>query len=264
MRGIVLAGGVGTRLFPLTKQTNKHVLPVGRYPMIYHPLHTLKEGGINDIMIISGKEHMGSLISHLGSGSGFGMRFTYRIQDNADGIAGALKLCEDFIRTYNSTHFVAILGDNIFEEKIEFGGFDFSEDFVYSSRKQDVPKIPACKLFLKKVRDPNRFGVVKLQDQYGNRVVKIIEKPKTFVSNLAVTGCYVYDYNIWGVLDSIKLSERNEFEITDVNNWYVENGVVLYKYLNGAWTDAGTHESLLKANQQCKALLFKDFEEDNV
>jgi glucose-1-phosphate thymidylyltransferase len=260
MRGVLLAGGSGTRLLPLTAKINKHCLPVGRYPMIYHPLHSLKEGGVNDIMIISGSEHMGNLISILGSGSNFGMRFTYRIQDSPDGIAGALKLCEDFIRSYNSRYFVTILGDNIYEDKLDFGGVEVGEDFIYSSKENISKKpIPTCKLFLKKVHDPNRFGVVKLKDEYGNKVVKIIEKPKKYISNLAVTGCYVYDENVWNILNNIKLSDRNEFEITDVNNWYVENGIVVYKFLKKNWTDAGTHESLSKANRQCKYVKYHDF-----
>jgi len=260
MKGVVLAGGTGSRLMPLTKVISKHILPVGRYPMIYHPLYSLKNGGVSEVIIISGKEHMGTLISQLGSGSNFGMNFTYRIQDTANGIAGALKLCEDFVKNDKSSHFAAILGDNIYEDKLDFGGFDIGDDFVYSSKeKMNENKIPICKLFLKKVHDPNRFGVVKLKNEYGNKVVKIIEKPKTYVSNLAVTGCYIYDSNVWNILDSLKISERDEFEITDVNNWYVENGIVLYKYLKGDWVDAGTHESIIKATQQCKDLIYPGF-----
>jgi len=259
MKGIVLAGGTGSRLYPLTKIFNKHCLPVGKYPMIYHPLHTLKTGGITDVIIISGKEHMGTLINQLGSGSNFGMDFTYKIQDTANGIAGALKLCEDFIKSDSSDNFVTILGDNIYEDELVFDGIEMSENFVYSSKEKSNKKIPACKLFLKKVKDPNRFGVVKLKDEYGNKIVKIIEKPKTFISNLAVTGCYVYDSNVWTILDKLKVSDRNELEITDVNNWYVENGIVLYKYLKNNWTDAGTHKSLVKANVQCKEIIYHDF-----
>lgn len=260
MRGILLAGGKGTRLGSLTKAINKHCLPVGRYPMLYHPLHTLKNGGISDVMVISGKEHMGSVVNMLGSGKDFGMSFTYRIQDSANGIAGALKLCEDFIRSGKSNYFVTILGDNIYEDTLDFEGLNIGSEFVYSSKeRKDELGIPACKLFIKKVVDPNRFGVVKLKETYGNKVIQIIEKPKTFVSNLAVTGCYVYDNNVWDILDTIKLSDRNEFEITDVNNWYVENGIVLYKYLKKRWTDAGTFDSIIKANNQCKNLIYKDF-----
>jgi len=260
MRGVVLAGGLGSRLGHLTSQINKHCLPVGKYPMIYHPLHTLKNGGVNDVMIISGKEHMGTLISQLGSGSTFGMSFTYKIQDNADGIAGALRLCEDFLRSDQSNCFVTILGDNIYDDRLNFKGTNISNEFVYSSKERVNRKnIPVCKLFLKKVHDPNRFGVIKLKDDYGNKVVKIVEKPKYFVSNLAVTGCYVYDHNVWSILNNLKVSERNEFEITDVNNWYVENGIVLYKYLENNWTDAGTHKSLIKANLQCKFTTYHDF-----
>jgi len=260
MRGIILAGGSGSRLGYLTKVQNKHLLPVGKYPMIYHPLHTLKNGGITDVMIISGKEHMGMLVAQLGSGSELGMQFSYRIQDNTDGIAGALKLCEDFIRNDNSKYFATILGDNIYEENLDFGQIDIGNKFVYSSKyKSDDSEIPACKLFLKKVHNPNRFGVIRLKDEYGNKVIEIVEKPKKVISNLAVTGCYVYDSNVWGILGNLKMSERNEFEITDVNNWYVENGIVLYEHLKKDWTDAGTHDSLIKANRQCKYLTYDDF-----
>jgi len=259
MKGVVLAGGTGSRLLPLTKVLNKHCLPVGKYPMIYHPLHTLKKGGVSDVMIITGKEHMGTLVNQLGSGCDFGMNFTYRIQDNADGIAGALKLCEDFVRSGPSSCFVTILGDNIYEDELDFQGTNIGDDFVYSSKERKGRKIPSCKLFLKKVHDPNRFGVVKLKSEYGNKVVKIVEKPSSFISNLIVTGCYVYDSNVWNILDNLKVSERNEFEITDVNNWYVENGIVLYKYLKKNWTDAGTHESIIKANQLCKNIKYCDF-----
>lgn len=260
MRGIVLAGGTGSRLRPLTNTLNKHILPVGRYPMIYHPLHTLKNGGITDVMIISGKEHMGTLINQLGSGSNLGMRFTYRIQDHADGVAGALKLCEDFVRSDKFDYFTAILADNIYEDDLDFKGINVGDNFVYSSMDNlNNKKIPACKLFLKRVHDPNRFGVVKLKDEYGNKVVKIIEKPKGFISDLAVTGCYVYDSHVWSVLNNLKLSDRSEFEITDVNNWYVENGIVVYKYLKKNWTDAGTYESINKANLICKDTTYEDF-----
>lgn len=258
MRGIVLAGGTGTRLRPLTKILNKHILPVGRYPMIYHPLHALKTGGIFDVMIISGKEHMGTLISQLGSGADFGMNFTFKIQDKPDGIAGALKLCEDFIRTDKDTSFVVILGDNIFLENLDFGSLNVSSKFIIKT-KTPINTIPTCKLFLKKVKDPNRFGVVKFINNNGDKVIKIIEKPKVFVSNYAVAGCYVYDFHIWNVLNNIKLSFRNEYEITDVNNWYVENGAVYYKFLKSEWFDAGTIDSLVVATNLCKDITYKDF-----
>ncbi len=242
MKGIVLAGGTGSRLHPLTNVLNKHILPVGRYPMIYYPLHTLKLGGITDVMIVSGKEHLGTLVSQLGSGSELGMSFTYKIQDKADGVAGALKLCEDFVRTNNSKfgEFVVLLGDNIFLEKLDFNFCKL------------LPRnVPNAKFFITEVIDPHRFGVVK----FDKDIECIVEKPKSFVSNFVVTGAYMYDQNIWTKVAELEKSNRGEFEITDVNNWYIQNGKVCYDYLVAEWTDAGTPESLLKANMLCKGVI---------
>jgi len=226
MKGIILAGGTGSRLFPLSKVTNKHLLPVGKYPMIYHPISKLKEAGIYDIFIVTGKEHAGSIVNLLGSGYDMGLNFTYRIQDQPGGIAQALGLAEGFV---GKDKCVVILGDNIFEDNME--------PFVRRFEKQRV----GAKILIKQVEDPERYGVAELQ---GDKIVSIEEKPKQPKSNYCVTGIYMYDSSVFDVVKSLKPSNRNELEITDVNNEYIRRGCMTSDVLNGWWTDAGTFESL--------------------
>lgn len=231
MKGVILAGGTGSRLFPLTKVTNKHLLPVGKYPMIYYPIYRLIEAGINEILIVTGKEHMGSVVNLLGSGYEFGVEFTYKIQDQPGGIAQALGLAEHFV---NGDKCVVILGDNIFEDNIN--------SFVSSFKKQEK----GAKVLLKEVSDPERFGVAELK---GDKIISIEEKPKNPKSNYCVTGIYMYDSRVFDIIKTLKPSGRGELEITDVNNAYIKDGTLTYDILKGAWTDAGTFESLKRANE---------------
>lgn len=231
MRGIILAGGTGSRLFPLTKVTNKHLLPVGRKPMILHPIEKLVEAGVKEILVVTGVEHMGDVVTLLGSGKDFGAHFTYRVQDQAGGIAQALGLAEQFCHGEKS---VVILGDNMF--------FDSLSPFVNAFAEQ--PR--GAKILLKEVKDPQRFGVAELS---GSKIVGIEEKPKKPKTNLAVTGIYFYDGNVFEIIRTLKPSGRGELEITDVNNAYVREGTMTHDSLKGEWTDAGTFESLQYANQ---------------
>ena len=230
LRGIVLAGGTGSRLFPLTKVTNKHLLPVGREPMIFHPLKKLIEAGVKEILIVTGTDHMGDVVGLLGSGKEFGCELTYRVQDEAGGIAQALGLARRFGR---GGRLVGILGDNIFEGSL----LPFAEAF----RRQPT----GAKILVQSVPDPGRYGVAVTE---GNRVVKIIEKPKDPPSNLAVTGMYFYDETVFEIISTLRPSGRGELEITDVNNAYIARGDLTYDVLGGWWTDAGTFESLRTAN----------------
>lgn len=231
MKGIVLAGGTGSRLFPLSKVTNKHLLPVGKYPMIYHPIAKLKECGIEDIFIVTGKEHAGAIVNLLGSGYEMGLRFTYRIQDQAGGIAQALGLAEGFV---GNDKCVVILGDNIFEDSI----VNFVENFEMQKE--------GAKILLKEVKDPERFGVAELDR---DKIVSIEEKPKFPKSNYIVTGIYMYDNSVFDIIKTLKPSRRGELEITDVNNEYIHKGTLTSNILKGWWTDAGTFESLALANE---------------
>lgn len=237
MKGIILAGGTGSRLYPLTKVTNKHLLPVGKYPMIYWPLYRFVEAGIKDIMIVTGKEHMGSMVGLLGSGSEFGASLTYRVQDNAGGIAEALGLCEDFIMPMNlGEKFAVILGDNIFPESLV--------PVINNARMY----VNGANIVLKKVDDPKRFGVAEINQ---GKVVNIEEKPVNPKSNYAVTGLYFYNYRVWDYIKLCKPSGRKELEITDVNNGFLNDGNLSYEVCVGEWTDAGTPESMLRANMLC-------------
>ncbi len=231
MRGIILAGGTGSRLFPLTKVTNKHLLPVGRKPMILHPIEKLVEAGVKEILVVTGVEHMGDVVTLLGSGKDFGAHFTYRVQDQAGGIAQALGLAEQFCHGGKS---VVILGDNMF--------FDSLSPFVNAFSEQ----ARGAKILLKEVKDPQRFGVAELN---GSKIVGIEEKPKKPKTHLAVTGIYFYDGNVFEIIRTLKPSGRGELEITDVNNAYVREGTMTHDTLKGEWTDAGTFESLQYANQ---------------
>ena len=229
MKGVILAGGTGSRLFPLTKVTNKHLLPVYDQPMIYYPLKLLLEAGITEILIVSGFEHAGDFLRLLGSGKEFGARFTYEIQDEAGGIAQALGLAEDFV---DDSKFVTVLGDNVFEDPIG--------DDVAAFEDSDAEAM----VFLKQVPDPHRFGVAHLD---GDRVERIVEKPTSPESDWAVTGLYFYSPNVFDVVRTLKPSGRGELEITDVNNWYINRGTMVARKLEGFWSDAGTFESLFRA-----------------
>ena len=235
MKGIILAGGSGTRLFPLTKVTNKHLLPIGKVPMIFHPIGKLLGAGITEILIVTGVEHMGHVVSLLGSGKDFNCEFTYRVQDEAGGIAQALGLAKQFA---NGHRMVVILGDNIFEDPLT----EYVKNFA-------VQKAGA-RIILKEVPDPERFGVAELR---GDRVIGIEEKPAQPKSNLAVTGVYMYDSQVFEIIRTLKPSGRGELEITDVNNAYVEKGELAFDIFKGWWTDAGTFESWHLANELVRA-----------
>jgi glucose-1-phosphate thymidylyltransferase len=226
MKGVILAGGTGSRMYPLTKVTNKHLLPVYDKPMIYYPLQTLVNAGINEIMIVSGRGHAGHFLELLGSGMEFGVQLTYEIQEKAGGIAEALGLAESWV---DDDPVAVILGDNIFEDSI-------SSD-VTSFRK-------GAKIFLKEVPDAHRFGVAEIN---GDHVVSIEEKPEKPKSRYAVTGLYLYDSDVFSVIRTLKPSRRGELEITDVNNAYIKRGEMQFSLLKGFWSDAGTFDSLLRA-----------------
>jgi glucose-1-phosphate thymidylyltransferase len=228
MKGIILAGGTGSRLYPLTKVTNKHLLPVYDKPMIYYPLQTLIDAGIKDIMVVSGRGHAGHFLELLGSGSAFGTRFTYEIQDEAGGIAQALSLARDFADEDDVT---VILGDNIFQDNFREAVQTFKS---------------GAKIFLKSVPDAARFGVAEL-DQKTGKVVGLEEKPKNPKSDYAVTGLYIYDKTVFNIIDTLKPSARGELEITEVNDVYIKQGKMDYTFLEGYWSDAGTFDSLIRA-----------------
>lgn len=228
MKGIVLAGGRATRLRPLTKITSKQLLPVYNKPMIYYPIETLIHGGIKDILIIIAPDYAGHFLNLLGSGKEMGVKFSYEIQDEPKGLADAFRVGENFIGDDNVT---MILGDNIFD-------FDFSESIKSFSK--------GARIFAKEVPDPNRFGVVEFDEN--KKAISIEEKPKEPKSNYAVTGIYIYDNDVVNIAKQIKPSERGEIEITDVNNEYLKRGDLSVDIIEGIWEDAGTFDSLLRAN----------------
>lgn len=238
MKGIILAGGTGSRLFPLTKVTNKHLLPVGKYPMIFHSILKLKQAEIQDILIVTGKEHMGDVVNLLGSGREMGVSFTYKVQDEAGGIAQALDLAEQFV---GDDQMVVILGDNVFEDDIS----QYVKNFIDQKH--------GAKILIQEVPDPTRFGVPELLD---GRIVSIEEKPSDPKSNYAVTGIYMFDSNVFNIVKTLKPSARGELEITDVNNAYIIREELSYDILQGWWTDAGTHSSLAKANELAQSIVF--------
>jgi glucose-1-phosphate thymidylyltransferase len=235
MKGILLAGGTGSRLYPLTKVTNKHLLPVGREPMIFYPLRRLLEAGIREIMVVTGTEHMGDVIGLLGSGKELGAELTYRVQDEAGGIAQALHLCHAFVP--RGERMAVILGDNIFTAPIS--------DSV--ARFEAQPG--GARLVLARVPNPARFGVVAFGPEPERRLVRIEEKPATPPSSYAVTGLYFYDHRVFDIISTLSPSARGELEITDVNNTYLSWGELDYDLWDAEWTDAGTFASLQRANQ---------------
>jgi glucose-1-phosphate thymidylyltransferase len=231
MKGVVLAGGLGTRLYPLTKVTNKHLLPVYNQPMIYYPIQTLVNAGIQDILIVTGGNSAGDFLRLLGNGKDFGLKhLNYTYQEGEGGIADALKLAEHFA---DGDLICVILGDNIIEGNI----IKAKKDFENQGK--------GAKILLKKVPDPQRFGVPELE---GSRIVRIEEKPKNPKSDYAVTGIYFYDSRVFEIIKTLKPSDRGELEITDVNNDYIERGEMTWAELEGWWTDAGTFDSLLRAS----------------
>lgn len=233
MKGIILAGGTGIRLFPLTKVTNKHLLPVGKEPMIYNPIRQLLSAGINDILIITSREQMGAVVQLLGSGREFGCLFTFIVQDSAEGIADALSLADHFV---GDSRMVVILGDNILKSSIR--------NHVEEYRNQRE----GARILLKKVGDPERYGVAALDEQT-NMILCIEEKPSVPMSCYAVIGVYMYDYKVFDIIKGITPSDRGELEITSVNNVYIQRSLMQYDVYCGEWTDAGTFESLHYANK---------------
>jgi glucose-1-phosphate thymidylyltransferase len=232
MKGVILAGGLGTRLHPLTKVTNKHLLPVYDKPMIYYPIQTLINAGIDDILVVTGGNNAGDFLKLLGNGKEFGLKhINYTYQEGEGGIAEALRLAEFFA---SGEKICVVLGDNIIEKNIRRA--------VKNFQKQER----GAKILLKEVPDPERFGVPELRE---DRIVRIEEKPTEPKSQYAVVGIYFYDNDVFNIIKTLKPSRRGELEITDVNNGYIEKGLMTWDILEGWWTDAGTFESLLRANQ---------------
>jgi glucose-1-phosphate thymidylyltransferase len=230
MKGIILAGGHGSRLYPLTKIFNKSLLPIYNQPMIFYPLQTLIQLGCREVMIVSGREHSGQIMNQLGSGDEYNIELTYRVQEKPGGIAQALGLAESFC---NGGRLAVCLGDNIFED-------DLPDTQLNGS---------GAHIFLKPVPDPERFGVAEVNF---NEVLNIEEKPTNPKSDLCVTGLYIYDNNVWNIIKNLKPSHRGELEITDVNNAYVDQKNMSYTLLEGFWSDAGTPESLAHATELVK------------
>lgn len=237
MKGIILAGGYGTRLRPLTLVTNKHLLPIYNKPMIMYPLQTLLDSGINQIMIITGPDHAGGFISLLGSGRKLGCRLNFEVQEEPLGIAHAIGLTKDFVGDDNCT---VILGDNIFSDNIS----------------EDVKSFTSgAKIFLKKVPDPERFGVAEIKENGAElEIISIEEKPKIPKSDYAVTGLYVYDNQLFDIVETLEPSARGELEVTDISNAYLNKNQLKGSIIKGDWTDAGTFESLFKANSLAREI----------
>ncbi len=231
MKGVILAGGKGTRLFPLTKVTNKHLLPVGTEPMIYNPIRQLISCGIKDILIVTSTEHMGDMVNLLGSGHELEVEFTYKVQEDAKGIAHALLLAENFT---HGDRICVILGDNIASHSIA----PFAKEFLQQKE--------GAKVLLRRVSDPERYGIAALDER---KIIEIQEKPEKPKSNYAVIGYYMYDEKVFDIIREQEFSTRGELEITDVNNAYVKKGTLTYGILEGEWTDAGTMESFRSANK---------------
>ena len=245
MKGVILAGGHGARLYPLTKIFNKSLLPIYDKPMIYYPLQTLKEIGCKEICIVSGKEHCGQIMNQLGSGEEYEVDITYRVQEKPGGIAQALSLCESFAGDEPIT---VCLGDNIFEDN--FGNNSW-QIFTTEWIDEFFDKEPKSHIFIKKVPDPERFGVPVFNQGPKNErtLIRVDEKPENPLSNYAVTGLYVFDNYVWNIIKELKPSQRGELEIVDVINWYVDREKTTYTELEGFWSDAGTPDSLVQANK---------------
>jgi glucose-1-phosphate thymidylyltransferase len=231
MKGIVLCGGLGTRLHPLTKVTNKHLLPVYNRPMVYYPIQTLVDAGISEILIVTGGRNAGDFLQLLGNGKDFGLKhLDYTYQEGEGGIAAALSLAEYFV---DNEPVCVILGDNVYEKSVRQSAVEF------------LKRGHGAKIHLKKVENPQRFGVPIIS---GDRILKIEEKPKVPQSGYAVTGLYMYDHTVFEIIKTLKPSGRGELEITDVNNAYIERDDMTYAVVDGWWSDAGTFDSLLRTN----------------
>lgn len=230
MKGVVLAGGLGTRLYPLTYATNKHLLPVFNQPMVFYPIQTLVRAGITEVLVVTGGPHAGHFVRVLKNGKELGLKhLEYAYQEKEGGISEALSLAEDFV---DNDSVCVILGDNCTDADI----------------KKDIKNFDTgAKIFLKKVPDPERFGVPEFDKN--KKIIKIIEKPKNPPSDFAVTGLYVYDKFVFDKIRTLKPSKRGELEVTDVNNIYLEEGKLTWSILNGYWRDAGTFETLFEANK---------------
>jgi glucose-1-phosphate thymidylyltransferase len=232
LRGVILAGGKGSRLSPLTNIINKHLLPVGQYPMIYWPIMKLKEAGINNILIVTNQENLPFFIQLLNQGEEFGIHLQYKVQHNAGGIADAISLAKEFV---GEEKFIVLLGDNIFEDSLI--------PYIQAFKQQKK----GAKVLLKEVSDPERYGVATINHK--TRVVTSIhEKPTNPLSNYCVVGIYMYDKHAFHFIEQLKPSARGELEVTDLNNMYIKQQQLFYDVLKGWWIDAGTHESLYKAN----------------
>ncbi len=242
LNGIVLAGGTGSRLFPLTKVTNKHLLPVGRYPMIYHPLMRLREAGIERVAVVTSPEHMGDVVNLLGSGRDLGIDLTYRVQDQPGGIAQALGLCENFA---NEKPFLVVLGDNILEDGLA------DEVKTFQSQRG------GARILLKEVPDPERYGVPRFN---GDQIIEIIEKPKAPPSKYAVTGLYFYDAQVFDFIRTLSPSRRGEYEVSDLNSAYVKQSKLSYGILKGWWGDAGTLKGWHEANRLARDLEYPNLD----
>lgn len=246
MKGVVLAGGTGSRLYPLTKVTNKHLLPVGRYPMIFHPLLRMRRAGISEVAVVTSPEHMGDVVNLLGSGRALGLDITFRVQDEPGGIAQALGLCENFT---GEDPFVVILGDNIISE-------DLSSD-VAAYGDQLARDGAGARVLLKEVRDPERYGVPRFD---GDRIVEILEKPSDPPSCYCVTGIYFYDPGVYDVIRGLTPSARGEYEISDVSNAYIRAGQMTYGVLEEWWGDAGTIEGWHEANELARGVVYDELQ----
>ena len=232
MKGVILAGGHATRLRPVTKATNKHLLPIGQKAMIEYPLRTLTMCGIREILVVTGAGHVGDIVNYLGSGAEYGVNFTYKVQDEAGGVAHALSLAEHFSQ---GDRLMVVLGDNIMRDNLK------KEVEKFEKRER------GAHIFLKRVKgDITRYGVAEVK---GNKVVSIEEKPKRQKSDYVVTGTYLYDSDVFDIIRTLKPSARGEYEITDVNNAYVKKGLMTFSTIKGPWTDAGTFETYARANR---------------
>ncbi|MGI9174387.1 MAG: sugar phosphate nucleotidyltransferase [Rhodothermales bacterium] len=250
MKGVVLAGGTGSRLYPLTKVTNKHLLPVGRYPMIFHPLVRMRRAGIDEVAVVTSPEHMGDVVNLLGSGQAFGLDLTYRVQDEPGGIAQAIGLCETFV---GAAPFLVILGDNIVSADLD------GEMAAY--REQLDKKGGGARVLLQEVPDPERYGVPRFeQGEAEGRIVEIIEKPSDPPSHYSVTGIYFYDPDVFEIIRGLEPSRRGEYEVSDVSNAYIERGGLSHGILKGWWGDAGTLEGWHEANHLARDLVYEELE----